>query len=478
MTRLPADPFRVCLISPPFDREKVYSTLGFAAPIEPPLGLAFVAGMVRSKGFDVRLFDATTLGYDMDDLARILADWRPQVVGVAANSPVYPISIDVTRMIRRVLPSATIVVGGCHPTLYPARAIANASVDAVVVGEGEHAFTEICTAVSEGRWLDGIAGVVHERDGQVVHEPARPFVKDLDTLPFPTFDLLPMQRYRISLGIAGKTPAVSMVASRGCPMNCKFCTSPGLWKRQWRHHSPRYIGDVLELLVKEHGVRHIQFRDDTFTINEEWVLGICDEFLRRKLRLTWDCYSTVGLIRESMMRRMRQAGCTCLSIGIESGNDEMLRKYKQTSKAEVREKMALLRRLKMRARLFFMLAPPAEKHSHLQETLDFALELNPHFAMFLPTIPLPGSRLYDELVAEGRDPPDYDHELQDFQQVLYAPPPFTREELDAFRGLCYRKFYFRPSYILRFLPYLMNLDSMRRGFEAMRQLPRFLRPPQ
>lgn len=471
MTRVPAHPLRVCLISPPYDRRKVYSTMGFAAPIEPPLGLAFIAGMVRAKGFQVRLIDSTTLGYDLEDLRRVISDWRPRVVGIGANSPVYPIAVRVADMVKRVAPSTTVVLGGCHPTLYPQRAINNASVDAVVVGEGEHAFSEICAAVGEGQELAGIAGVVHKSGDKIVHEQRRPFLDDLDTLPFPTFDLLPIRKYRISLGIARKTPAVSMVASRGCPMNCKFCTSPGIWKRCWRHHSPGYIGDVLQLLAGEHHVRHVQFRDDTFTIDEDWVREICDQIQRRDLRITWDCYSTVGLIREGMVRRMKQSGCTCLSIGVESGNDQMLRKYKGTSKEEVREKMALLRRIGMRTRLFFMLAPPAEKREHLEETLQFALELDPDFAMFLATVPLPGSALYDELLNNGSGVPDYDHQLQNFLEVFYAPPPFTREELQAFVDLCYRRYYFRFSYLRRMLPNLMNFDSVRRGWEAMRQLP-------
>jgi radical SAM superfamily enzyme YgiQ (UPF0313 family) len=403
--------------------------MGFAAPIEPPLGLAYIAGMLRSKGFDVRLIDSTTLGYDLRELQRLITQWRPQVVGIGANSPVYPISVQVADMVKRVSPWTMVVLGGCHPTLYPERAIQNASVDAVVVGEGEHTLTEICTALAEERELTGIAGVVHKSGQRIVHEQPRPFLEDLDSLPPPSFDLLPMRKYRISLGIARKTPAVSMVASRGCPMNCKFCTSPGIWKRFWRFHSPRYVGEVLEQLATCHGARHVQFRDDTFTINEDWVLGICDEIQRRNLRITWDCYSTVGLIREGMVRRMRETGCTCLSIGIESGNDEMLRKYKNTSKEQVREKMALLRQIGMRARLFFMLAPPAEKHEHLQETLDF------------------------------------------FQEVLYAPPPFCIEELQQFVGLCYRKFYFRMRYFRRVLPYLLNMDAAKRAGEAVRQLP-------
>lgn len=471
MTRVPEKKFRVCLISPPYDRRKVYATMGFAAPIEPPLGLAFVAGMVRSKGFQVRLIDSTTLGYDLKKLRRVVADWRPQVVGVSANSPVYPIALEVADAVKQAAAETTVVLGGCHPTLYPDRAIGNRSVDAVVVGEGEHAMAEICTALWQRRGLDGISGIVHKSGGRVVREPQRPFLDDLDSLPFPTFDLLPMRKYRISLGMAGGTPAVSMVASRGCPMGCKFCTSPGIWKRRWRHHSPRYVGDVLELLRREHGVRHVQFRDDTFTISQDWVLGICDQIQRRKLRISWDCYSTVGLIREEMVRRMHQTGCRCLSIGIESGNDEMLRKYKGTSKQEVRQKMALLRRIGMRARLFFMLAPPAEKREHLQETLDFALELDPDFAMFLPTVPLPGSELYRELVESGSGPPEYDHRPQNFQEVLYAPPPFTIRELEEFRSLCYRKFYFRPSYFRRMLPNVLNLDSLKRAWEAVRQVP-------
>ncbi len=330
---------------------------------------------------------------------------------------------------------------------------------------------EICTALAAGRDLGGIAGILHKSGDTIVHEQPRPFLEDLDLLPHPAFDLLPMRKYRISLGIARSTPAVSMVASRGCPMDCKFCTSPGIWKRRWRHHSPGYVGDVVAMLADRHRVRHVQFRDDTFTIDQDWVLAICDEFTRRKLRLTWDCYSTVGLIREAMVRRMKEAGCTCLSIGIESGNDEMLRKYKGTSKKEVREKMALLRQVGMRARMFFMLAPPAEKVEHLEETLEFALELDPHFAMFLPTVPLPGSALYQELQDNQCGPPEFDHQPQNFQEVLYAPPPFTIEQLEEFRGRCYRKFYCRMSYVRKMLPSLLSRDAFRRAGEAARQLP-------
>jgi radical SAM superfamily enzyme YgiQ (UPF0313 family) len=255
-------------------------------------------------------------------------------------------------------------------------------------------------------------------------------------------------------------------------MNCKFCTSPGIWKRRWRHHSPRYVGEVLETLRCRHGVRHVQFRDDTFTIDPDWVEGICDEVLRRRLGLTWDCYSTVGLVREDMVRRMKQAGCTCLSIGIESGNDAMLQKYKGTSKAEVREKMALLGRLGMQTRLFFMLAPPAERREHLEETLAFALELSPDFAMFTPTVPLPGATLYEELIASGCGVPDYDHQLQNFQDILYAPSPFTIQELEEFRSRCYRRFYLRPGYLFRLAGKLANWDSVKRALEAIGELRR------
>ena len=487
-----ADRLRVLLVSPPYDRRRVYSSMGFAAPIEPPLGLAFIAAMVRSRGFDVRLIDSTTLGYGLAELQRLVVDWRPQLVGVSANTPVYPTSLQVAEMVKRAMPSAAVVLGGCHATLFPQRAMENAVVDAVVVGEGEHAMAEIAAALAEreerrgkgegGREnkgpvsvFSGIAGVVHRVEGKIVCEASRPFLDDLDQLPPPAFDLLPIHKYRISLGMARGSPAVSMVASRGCPMNCKFCTSPGIWKRRWRHHSPGYIGDVLETLTRRHGVRHVQFRDDTFTIDPGWVGGICDEIGRRRLRLTWDCYSTVGLVREDMVRRMKAAGCTCLSIGIESGNDAMLQKYKGTSKAEVREKMALLRRIGLQTRLFFMLAPPAERREHLEETLDFALELDPDFAMFTPTVPLPGARLYDELLRDGCGVPDYDHHLQNFQDILYAPPPFSIAELTEFRALCYRRFYLRPRYVLRMARNCLNWDSLRRGGEALRELTAGLR---
>ena len=122
-----------------------------------------------------------------------------------------------------------------------------------------------------------------------------------------------------------------------------------------------------------------------------------------------------------------------------------------------------------------MLAPPAERREHLDETLAFALELDPDFAMFTPTVPLPGAALYEELLASGCGVPDYDHHLQNFQDILYAPAPFTIEELEVFRSLCYRRFYLRPRYLCRMAGNLMNWDSMRRAAAAIRRIPAILR---
>ena len=146
---VPAASFRVCLISPPYDRKRVYSGMGFAAPIEPPLGLAFIAALVRQRGFDVRLIDSTTEGYGLADVRRIVAQWQPHLVGISANTPVYPLAVELAALVRSAAAEATVVLGGCHPTLYPERALANPGVDAVVVGEGEQSMAEI--AAGSGR---------------------------------------------------------------------------------------------------------------------------------------------------------------------------------------------------------------------------------------------------------------------------------------------------------------------------------------
>ena len=235
-----------------------------------------------------------------------MAEWRPQLVGISANTPVYPTAAGTGRAwSKQACPGGHRGAGRLPPDAlsrngpWPTRPSMPSWW-----ARANMAMAEIAAALAAGRDLSGIAGVVHRRDGRVVREAERPFLDDLDRLPPPAFDLLPIRRYRISLGMARGTPAVSMVASRGCPMNCKFCTSPGIWKRRWRHHSPalrrRRAGDARPAARRPPrpvSRRHLHHRPPVGRGH------VRRDSLRRGLRLTWDCYSTVGLVREDMVRR-------------------------------------------------------------------------------------------------------------------------------------------------------------------------------
>ena len=311
---------RILLIQPPVRRMLRTLVPRFVedeAGAYPPLGLASLAACLRDEGFtDLAILDADAEGLDPAAIGARVAALRPELVGVPANSFMLLDVLDVLRAVRARVPAAKTCVGGPHATLFPAETVAWPSVDLVLVGEADRSLPRLARALSGHGELDGVPGL-WTSDG--VRGPAARPVEELDSLPLPARELLPLRRYSSIHGeAAGMT---TMLTSRGCPWDCSFCFHA--FGRKVRRRSPEGVLKELEAIVAL-GLRDAFIFDDTFTVDRRWVLEVCEAIRRARLPLVFDVRTRVDVADPELLGALRDAGCVRVSLGLEAASDATL----------------------------------------------------------------------------------------------------------------------------------------------------------
>ncbi len=356
----------------------------------PPLGLLYVAAAARAAGHEVRVLDCTFLR--REEAARLALAARADVVGISCLSTLEDDCLGLARLLRgrcRLL-----VAGGPLPTCDPGRFLED--FDVVVRGEGERTLVEILAALEEGRDLAGVPGVVTRASAGGVGAPPRPFVRDLDALPFPARDLLPNAAY-IADGRRRYGAAVTTVMStRGCPYACDFCSNV-VFGASYRARSPGGVVDEIEQALRL-GYDRISFADDVFTLERDRVAVVCEEIRRRGLRFAWECLGRVDGFDAPLARLMRGAGCDRVFFGVESGVDVVLRLMnKRTTAQQSRGAVLAAHEAGLQVGAFFILCYPGETDDTVLQTLRFLTALPLDYAGLTVPYPLPGTGLHERM---------------------------------------------------------------------------------
>ena len=457
------------LINPPF-------CTNLADAITPPLGLGYIASYLRSRGFSCEILDCPALRMGDPALRGFLARRGDCIVGISSSTPAIHSALRAAEIVKEVMPSAMVVLGGPHLTALPAETLSAApSVDVVVMGEGE--FTMHDLAIRAGRpdsAIDDVGGVVYRAAGAIRRTEPRELIADLDALPFPAFDMLPMGRYRPSIKWYYRTPIATMITSRGCPFNCIFCDSHLTFGRKTRFRSPANVIEEIRLLMRDFGVREITFYDDTFTLNKARVHEICDRMLAEGMDLTWGCLSRVDTLDRDLLGKMKKAGCHMLSFGVESGSETMLRRMRKgITPEESFRAIRLAREMGMDCNASIVLGIPGETVETMRETLDFILRANPTYALFFRLVPFPGTELYEEYLRQN---PSARNRFDTFADVTNAPlltlDSITPRDFARMSRRMYLSFYLRPRKIGE---YLRQITSPHRLKGYLRALGTFLR---
>ncbi|AYH45571.1 radical SAM protein [Azoarcus sp. DN11] len=391
----------------------------YVAPFEPPLGLAYLVSYAKTLGHDVTLLDMQVLMMDSEALARRLAEERPDVVGVTAMTPTLPAALRVAEVTRKALPHAHVVLGGVHPTLDPWSVLSNPNVDFAIRGEGETALGQLLDTLSgKGGELAVVQGLCYRTDtGLHISEKAPP-LKDLEQLPPADYDSFPVERYIEHNGLLRGIRGISMIVSRGCPYSCSFCAVQQTMSRRWRVKSASKVVDDIVALRDRHGIEGVWFKDSIFNMKPSWTREFCELMIERKVGVEWQANTRINLLKEDELALMRRAGLSQIDLGIESGSPRsLLRLNKQITVDQIREKVKLAKK-HVRVFGFFMIGIPGEDEEDVRQTFEFAKSLELDRWSWSIYSPLPGSRLYDELIAEGRvEPVRLDHSNVHFTQA-------------------------------------------------------------
>lgn len=434
---------RILLINPPWIRRKdnVWHSI---ASIMPPLGLAWIAAVLEQDGHNVSILDAHAERLGLERIGPLLDSLGDlDIVGITATTALIANALEIARIARIKCPNARVVLGGVHPTVLPEEVLGEPAVDIVVRGEGENTMRDL----SAEKALDQIDGISYREGHTIRHVPDRPLIKDLDTLPFPAYHQLPMSKYHPAAGASKRRPAISMLATRGCPGRCTFCYR--IFGPRLRVRSGLKVAEEVKYLQENFGIREICFYDDTFTVAKKQVYAFCQALEEMKIDLTWVCFSRIDSVDEDMLRCMKQAGCHQILYGVEAASPEILHNIGKRANPELAEhKIQLTKKAGIDVRISLMLGNPGETEQTMRETLDYAIRVDPVVAMFNITTPFPGTEMFDWAEKNGylltRNWEDYD-----LAHPVMNLPTVSAEKVQEFYGKAYRKFFLRPRYIVK-----------------------------
>lgn len=461
---------KIALVFPPYSAEDLLGaskSLKNVLNIMPPLGIAYLAAVLGRHDYEVKLYDCS-LDISHVQLLELLREEQPDIIGISSTTPSFESAKRVARGVREYLPGATTIIGGSHVTAIPEQAMAGGYFDIGVIGEGEETLLELVQHIETHglRNLSQVSGIVFmdESDGHLVSTGRRPFIQDLDTLPFPARHLLPpLANYQPTPASYKKLPLAGMITSRGCPSSCTFCDR-AVFGQRYRFRSAANILDEVEELISKYGAKEIRFFDDTFTVSKQRTAEICHEFQRRGLNIPWSCLTRVSTVTKELLQMMKEAGCWQVSYGLESGDPRMLSLLKKGSTVESNEKaVCWAREAGLGVRADFIVGTPGETMESLERTIAFAISMDLDYVQFNKFVPLPGTQLYRELIEQGYqfDFSGYSTGISDNADPMYIPDDIAPKEYKTILDRAYHRFYLRPAYMMRRLRAIHSLEELK-----------------
>ena len=393
----------------------------------PPLGLAYLASALEAAGVEVKILDLVVFPYSRRILKSLLKDFAPQMVGITAVTMTFDNAIQVIKDVKTIEPQILTVMGGPHVTFCAQDTLKDyPDLDVVVLGEGENTMVELIRAADcKHRWND-INGIAFRKGATVQQTAARDFIQDLDTLPAPARHLLALGRYRV-LGMP-----VSMITSRGCPFKCIFCVGRKMVGAKVRYRNPQRVVDELQDLSTLN-FHQINIADDLFTANKTHCTAVCDEIIKRKARMRWTSFARVDTVTDEILTRMKAAGCTAVSFGIESGNEKILKAIKKgITPRQVVDAVKLCRRAGITPYGSFILGLPGETPQTIDETLEFGKQLKKlglSFGFHL-LAPFPGTEVRNHAQRYGINILTNDWSQYHANKAIVETPTVHRQMLD------------------------------------------------
>ncbi len=472
---------KVLLLIPPTDLTKSYGKLKNFSNPQPAIGISYIAAVLRENKFDVCIVDAYVNQYDLDTLMSIIGERAPDVIGISVLTPTAEVVYEISRNIRLKHPNIIIVMGNVHASLFSEEILENNLADFVVHREGELTMLELVKTLQDKKSPEDVSGISLKKNGAVMHTPPRPFLQELDSLPYPAWDLLAMNRYSTDprTEIKRGVPETQILASRGCPYPCTFCSSrtEKSLGSLYRMRNPERVVEEMANMHEVYGSQVFGFLDLIFPLLKSQAEELCNGMMNKGLhkKIKWFTECRVKPLDQETLNMMKKSGCARVCFGIESGNDGILKLLKKNfTTDDVRNAVSMARKAGLDIDGMFMIGLPEETEETIRETIDFAIELNVRYAIFNLFVPYPGCDLYDTLKAQNKI---HYKSWSDFTSYptysggtpVYVPDDLSHEQLMNLQKYAMNKFYFRPAFIVGELKRL-KLSQIRNYYSGVKGL--------
>jgi anaerobic magnesium-protoporphyrin IX monomethyl ester cyclase len=425
-------------------------------PPLPPTDLMYLAAVAEKAGLEAKINDYSQNGdYEAD-----LKEFNPDYLVVNIATPTLEHDLDAVKKAKEICPDViTIAKGAAFLTLADRIIKEHNELDFGILGEAENTLKEIL----EGKPKAEILGLYYKENDEVKFTGNRPFIEDLDSLPFPARHLVDNNIYRRPDN--NKVQATIKV-SRGCPFHCFFCLATPVSGAKVRRRSPENIVAEIKECVEKYNIKNFLFWSDIFNIDKDWTMKLCQTIIDSGLKITWSANTRADTADLEMAEMMYKSGCRLVSIGVESGSQYMLEKMgKKITLNDVRRTVKVFKKAKIRIYNYFVIGLPWETEETVEETIKFAIELNSDFISFYTATPLPGSRFYDYALEHNL----FDKETS-FENAYYYPAVNThnlsRERVFELHKSAIKRFYLRPLYIFKMLSRIRSFAEIKNYFIA------------
>ncbi len=395
---------RILLLSPSWSNlYNEFKSSARKAILYPPLGLCYLASVAKSLGHDVLIIDGEVENLN-EKLKKTVKQFAPDIIGITSTTPCFHEAKIIASSLKKIS-SAPILIGGPHASISPDEILLQSpDFDIVVFGEGEQSFSNLLHALNKNttrledetelKKVNGIA--FRSKSNEIIKTQKMPFITKLDDLPFPNRGLLSEEAYSWSIPKKGRKKFTTMITSRGCPYHCVFCAERSMFGNYVRFRSAKNVLEEIEQITSR-GIEIIGFVDDTFTINKNLVLEICEGIIEKNLKIILDCWTHAATLDKQILIAMKKAGFIRVNIGIESGDNEILKTIKkQTDIQLIKKAFRLSKEVGLETCGYAMLGLPNETKHTAIKTINFMKYLNTlDYGFISIATPLPGTEMYE-----------------------------------------------------------------------------------
>ena len=374
-----------------------------------PFGITYLGAVLRNDSHNVKLFDI----YPEDDLTEIIddikSDFQPDLIGYSVMTTNFHRTMVINKIMKENFPNSLFCAGGIHPTVRPESTLRDLKLDFIVSGEGENILKKICERIDNNLDFSDIKGLAYIKGEEFINNVGLDIIDDLDTIPFPARNLLPVEKYLIPPGYIRShflNRVLSIYTSRGCPALCTYCNTAQMFNRKVRRRSVDNVISEIQYLKDTYDIDGIYFHDETFTFQHKWVTELCERL--EEINIKWGCQTRVNLVHEQLLENMKKSGCVQIDFGIETGSASQLKLLRKGTQMKHQIKaLELTKKVGIRSFGSFMIGLPDETEEDILETIQFLKQIRPDFSYFNLFTPFPGTEAAETAIKNGKLSEDY-----------------------------------------------------------------------